>query len=56
MLLVSALGRQKQVDFCDFQGSLVYGVNSRTARATLRNPILKNKQTNKQTSKISSSK
>ena len=38
----------------EFQATLVYGVNSRTARATKRNPVskqnkTKHKQTNKQT-------
>jgi hypothetical protein len=33
----------------EFEASLVYRVSSRTARATQRNPVLKNKQTNKQT-------
>ena len=29
--------RQRQVDLCEFKTSLVYGVSSRTARATQRN-------------------
>jgi hypothetical protein len=33
----------------EFKASLVYRVSSRTARATQRNTVLKNKQTNKQT-------
>jgi hypothetical protein len=33
MLLIPALGRQRQVDFCKFKASLVYIINSRTARA-----------------------
>ena len=39
----------------EFKASLVYRVSSRTARATQRNPVLKqtNKQTNKQTSSFS---
>jgi hypothetical protein len=38
--------------FSDFDISLVYRVSSRTARATQRNPVSKNKQTkNKQTKK-----
>jgi hypothetical protein len=32
----------------EFEASLVYKVSSRTARATQRNPVSKNKQTNKQ--------
>jgi hypothetical protein len=40
-------GRGRQIS--EFQASLVYKVSSRTARATQRNPVLKNKkQTNKQ--------
>jgi hypothetical protein len=31
----------------EFKASLVYRVSSRTARATQRNPVSKNKQTNK---------
>ena len=30
--LIEALGRQKQVDLCEFEVSLVYRVNSRTSR------------------------
>jgi hypothetical protein len=36
--LISALGRQRQVDFKDI---LVYRVSSRTARATQKNPVSK---------------
>jgi hypothetical protein len=32
----------------EFEASLVYRVSSRTARATQRNPVSKNKKTNKQ--------
>lgn len=32
----------------EFEGSLVYRVNFRTAKATRRNHVLKNKRTNKQ--------
>jgi hypothetical protein len=38
------LGRQRQVDICEFKASLVYGASSQTAKETQRNPILKNKQ------------
>ena len=38
MPLISALGRQRQADLCEFEVSLVYRVSSRTARATQRNP------------------
>ena len=30
--LIQALGRQKQMDLCEFEVSLVYRVNSRTSR------------------------
>jgi hypothetical protein len=33
----------------EFKTSLVYKVSSRIAKATQRNPVSKNKQTNKQT-------
>ena len=35
----------------EFEASLVYRVSSRTARAIQRNPVSKNKQTNKQQKK-----
>ena len=41
--LISALGRQKQVDLCEFEASLAYRVSSRTVRDTQRNPVSKNK-------------
>ena len=34
--------RQRQAELCEFEVSLVYGVSSRTARTTQRNPVLKN--------------
>jgi hypothetical protein len=41
-------GRSRQIS--EFEASLVYRVNSRTARATQRNPVSKNKKNeNKQT-------
>jgi hypothetical protein len=40
-------GRDRQIS--EFEASLVYKVSSRTARATQRNPVSKNKQTKKQT-------
>jgi len=52
MPLIPALGKQKQVDLCGFEDSLVYRVSSGTAKA-LRNPVTKttkDKQTNKQDS------
>jgi hypothetical protein len=49
--LIPALGRQRQED-SEFEASLVYRVSSRTARATQRNPVSKNKtKQNKQTKK-----
>ena len=44
-------GRQRQIDFCEFEASLIDIVSSRTDGATERNPVSKqtNKQTNKQT-------
>jgi hypothetical protein len=36
MLLTSALKRQRQVDLCEFEDSLVYIVSFRTAKATHR--------------------
>ena len=32
--VIPALGRQKQMDLCEFEASLVYIVSSRTAKAT----------------------
>jgi hypothetical protein len=43
-------GRSRQIS--EFEASLVYKVSSRTARAIQRNPVLKNKQTNKRLLKI----
>jgi hypothetical protein len=37
-----ALGRQRQVELCEFQTSLVYRGSSRIAKTTQRNPVLKN--------------
>jgi hypothetical protein len=37
------LRRQRQVDLFEFEGSLVYRVSSKTARAAWRNPALKKK-------------
>jgi hypothetical protein len=54
--LILALGRQRR-RLSEFESSLVYRVSSRTARATQRNPVSKNKKTknktkqNKQTNK-----
>ena len=40
--MIPALGRQRQVDLCEFKASLVYRGSSRTAKATQRNPVWKN--------------
>ena len=45
--LIPAFGRQRQVDLCEFEASLVYRVSSRTDRVTQRNSVLKNKQAKK---------
>jgi hypothetical protein len=47
--LIPALGRQRQVDLCALEASLVYTQISRTARPIQRNPFLKNRQTEEQT-------
>ena len=46
-LSLPALGRQRQSDLCEFEASVVYRARSRTARATQRNLVSINKQTNK---------
>jgi hypothetical protein len=38
-----ALGKQRQINLCEFKASLVYRVNSKTAKATQRNSVSKNK-------------
>ena len=51
MPLILALRRQRQVNLCEFEASLVYRVSSRTgSKATQRNSVLKNK-TNKKIEK-----
>ena len=47
MLLISAPKGQRQVDFHEFEASLVYKVSSRTARAVTQRNSVSNKQTNK---------
>jgi hypothetical protein len=42
--LIPALRRQRQVYLCEFKASLVYIVNSRTARATQRDLVSKEKK------------
>ena len=40
ILVILALGRQRQADLCEFKDNFVYRVSSRTDRATQRNPVL----------------
>ena len=42
--LIPALRGQRQEDLYEFEASLVYRVSPRTARATQRNPVLKNQR------------
>ena len=35
--------QETEAELCEFEASLVYRVSSRTARATQRTPVLKNK-------------
>jgi len=39
--LIPTLGRQRQVNLCEFKASLIYRMNSRAARATQRNAVSK---------------
>lgn len=39
MLLIPAIGKQRQEDFYEFKARLVYKMSSRTAKATKRNPV-----------------
>jgi len=43
MLLISAFGRQKQVDLCGFKAHLLFRMTSKTDKATQRNIVLKPK-------------
>ena len=36
-------GRQKQVELCEFEASLVYRLSFRISKATERNPVSKNR-------------
>ena len=46
--------RQKQMDLCEFEASLVYGSSSRTGRAVTRgNPVSENKQNTTQSGTVS---
>ena len=57
MPLIPALRKQKQVDLCEFEVSLVYIASSRTARAIEGDPVSKNKtKQNKTTQKAEGSK
>jgi len=51
MPLIPALRRQRQADLCKFKASLVCRVSFRSARATQRNHISKNKNKNKKNQK-----
>jgi hypothetical protein len=42
---------ERKADLCELEASIIYRVSSRTARATQRNPISKNK--NKKTTLVS---
>ena len=44
MPFIPALGRQRQADLCEFRVSLLYGVSSRTAKVTQRNPVSRNQR------------
>jgi hypothetical protein len=43
MPLIPALRRKKQADLREFKASLIYRASSRTAKATLKNPVSKTK-------------
>ena len=43
MPLIPTIRRQRKADILEFQACLVSRVSSRTARATQRKPVLKNK-------------
>ena len=48
MPLIQALRRQRWMDFCEFEASLVYSVSSRTgSKATQRNPVSKKEKRKK---------
>ena len=55
MPLIPALGRQRQMDLCEFKASLVYKVSSKTARTvSQRNPVSKNNSNNNNNKKWAS--
>jgi hypothetical protein len=41
---MSAFGRQRQMDLCEFEDNVVSRVSSRTVRATQRNHVMRNKR------------
>ena len=43
-----ALRRQEQANLCEFKASLIWRASFRTAKATQRNPVSKNKKQNSQ--------
>jgi hypothetical protein len=45
--LIPALGMQRQVDLCEFEGILGYRASSRTARLTWKNPVSEKQNKNK---------
>ena len=42
--LIAAFGRQREVDFCEFEASMVYRVSSRTGSKAPGKPQLKSKK------------
>jgi len=56
MTLIPALRRQRQVELCEFEASLVYRVSSRTARAAHRHPVSKTNQPTNQTTTTTKTK
>ena len=51
MPLISAFGRQRQVDLCEFKASLVYKASSRTANIEILSQIKQNKTKQKERTK-----
>jgi hypothetical protein len=41
MALIPTLGRQRQVDLCEFKASLIYKESSTTSKVTQRGSVLK---------------
>lgn len=50
-LVISALGRKKQGDRCEFKTSLIYSSSSRTARAIFQDFVSKKKNPTKERKK-----